>query len=79
MVVKFTILVPYIIDLFFSDIEGESIEEIEISDATVIMKTLCPLLDTKEKLPNLKQVTLRKVTIKEFQSNQDCGTDDLQG
>ena len=57
--------------------KGQNINTIKISGKQKTIQNLCPFLDTLNALPKLKKVVINSAEVLGFESNQDCGNDDL--
>ena len=57
--------------------KGQNINTIKISGKQKTIANVCPFLDTLNALPKMKKVIISDAEVLGFESNQDCGNDDL--
>ena len=57
--------------------KGQNINTIKISGKQKTIANVCPFLDTLNALPKMKRVIISDAEVLGFESNQDCGNDDL--
>ena len=60
-----------------TSIKGQNILEIDISGKNKYIPSLCHFLETDVNLPNLEELKMHDLEIKDFSGQQDCGNNDL--